>query len=91
MKIKYFFRDREKLEEHFLEHGKETKSESAEEYLVKANRVINNPNVLKKYERDENDNDMIYYLSQTGEIVFISAEGYIRTFFIADDEYFERQ
>ena len=91
MIIKYFFRDREKLEEHFLEHGEQTNSESAEEYLVRANKVINNPKVLKKYETDEDDNDMVYYLSETGEIVFVSAEGYIRTYFIADDEYFERQ
>lgn len=91
MIIKYFFRDREKLEEHFLEHGEQTNSESAEEYLVRANKVINNPKVLKKYETDEDDNDIVYYLSETGEIVFVSTEGYIRTYFIADDEYFERQ
>ena len=91
MIIKYFFRDREKLEEHFLEHGEQTNSESAEEYLVRANKVINNPKVLKKYETDEDDNDMVFYLSETGEIVFVSTEGYIRTYFIADDEYFERQ
>ena len=91
MIIKYFFRDKEKLEEHFLEHGEQTNSESAEEYLVRANKVINNPKVLKKYETDEDDNDMVFYLSETGEIVFVSTEGYIRTYFIADDEYFERQ
>lgn len=91
MIIKNYFRDSEKMQEHFLEHGEQTNSQSAEEYLVKANKVINNPEALRKYETDEYDNDMVYYLSETGEIVFVSAEGYIRTYFIADDEYFERQ
>lgn len=91
MIIKNYFRDSEKMQEHFLEHGEQTNSQSAEEYLVKANKVINNPETLRKYETDEYDNDMVYYLSETGEIVFVSSEGYIRTYFIADDEYFERQ
>ena len=79
------FRTPEKLIDHFLEHGE------AEEYLIKANAVIQNPDAKSKYETDEDDNDKIYYLSQTGEIVFVSMDGYIRTYFIADDEYFERQ
>jgi len=79
------------MQEHFEEHGEQTNSQSAEEYLVKANKVINNPKALKKYETDEDDNDMVYYLSETGEIVFVSTKGYIRTYFVADDEYFERQ
>lgn len=91
MIIKNYFRDGERMQEHFEEHGKDTQSNSAEEYLVKANAVIQNPKAKTKYETDECDNDMIYYLSETGEIVFVSAEGYIRTYFIADDEYFERQ
>ena len=40
---------------------------------------------------DEGDNDKVYYLSQTGEIVFVSEDGFIRTYYIADDEYFSRQ
>ncbi len=91
MLIKYYFRDGEKMREHFLDHGEETDSDSAEEYLIRANEVINNPKALKKYETDEDDNDMIYYLPTTGEIVFVASDGYIRTYFIADDEYFERQ
>lgn len=85
------FRTSEKLTEHFLEHGEETKCSSAEEYLNKANEVIQNPDAKFKYETDEWDNDKIYYLSATGEIVFVSTDGYIRTYFIADDEYFECQ
>ncbi len=91
MKIRYFFRDGEKLQEHFYEHGKETNCTTVDEYLFKANAVIENPRAKTKIETDENDNDRIYYLSETGEIVFVSVENYIRTYFIADDEYFERQ
>lgn len=85
------FRTPEKMMEHFYEHGAETKCDSAEEYLIKANAVIQNSESESKYETDEDDNDKIYYLSETSEIVFVSADGYIRTYFIADDEYFERQ
>lgn len=91
MIIKNYFRDGEKMQEHFLDHGEETKSDSAEEYLIKANFVIQNPKALKKHETDDDDNDMVYYLSETGEIVFVASDGHIRTYFIADDEYFERQ
>lgn len=85
------FRTPEKLIEHFYEHGEQTKCDSAEEYLIKANMVIQNPESQSKYEIDEGDNDKIYYLSETGEIVFVSMDGYIRTYFVADDEYFDRQ
>ena len=85
------FRTPEELIEHFYEHGEQTKCDSAEEYLIKANMVIQNPESQSKYETDEGDNDRIYYLSETGEIVFVSTDGYIRTYFVADDEYFDRQ
>ncbi len=85
------FRTPENLIDHFLEHGEETNCSSAEEYLIKANAVIQNPEAQSKYETDEWDNDKIYYLSKTGEIVFVSTDEYIRTYFVADDEYFDRQ
>lgn len=91
MIIKNYFRDGERMQVHFLHHGEETNSDSPEEYLIKANEIINNPKALKKYETDEDDNDLIYYLPETGEIVFVASDGHIRTYFIADDEYFERQ
>lgn len=85
------FRTPEKLVKHFEEHKKATKCETAEEYLIKANAVIQNPKTQVKIETDEGDNDKVYYLSQTGEIVFVSEDGFVRTYYIADDEYFERQ
>ena len=85
------FRTPEKLIDHFLEHGEATGCDSAEEYLIKANAVIQNSQAKTKHETDEDDNDKIYYLSDSGEIVFVSIDGYIRTYFITDDEYFDRQ
>lgn len=85
------FRTPQKLLKHFYEHGEATGCGTAEEYLIKANAVIQNPKSKSKYETDENDNDKIYYVPHTGEIVFVSEDGYIRTYYIADDEYFERQ
>ena len=85
------FRTPEKLINHFEEHKKATKCGTAEEYLIKANAVIQNPKSQMKLETDEGDNDKIYYLSQTGEIVFVSEDGFIRTYYIADDRYFEKQ
>ncbi len=87
----YKFRTPEKLIKHFEEHKEATGCETAEEYLIKANAVINNPQSKVKIETDEGDNDKIYYLPQTGEIVFVSEDGFVRTYYIADDEYFERQ
>lgn len=87
----FTFRTPEKLIKHFEEHKRATGCETAEEYLIKANAVINNPQSKVKIETDESDNDKVYYLSQTGEIVFLSEDGFIRTYYIADDEYFERQ
>ena len=43
MIIKYYFRDGDKMREHFIDHGEETDCDSAEEYLIRANEVINNP------------------------------------------------
>lgn len=91
MIIRHYFRDGEKMQKHFLEHGEATNCDSPEEYLIKANEVIENPKVKRKPETDDGDNDLVYYLSETGEIVFLSDDGYIRTYYIADDEYFERQ
>ena len=91
MVIRHFFRSGEKMRKHFNEHGKETGCDTPEEYLIRANEVIENPEARVKRESDEGDNDMIYYLSDTGEIVFVSDDGYIRTYYIADDDYFKRQ
>lgn len=86
----YTFRYDSYLEEHYEKHGIEMGFSSKEEYLKAANDVINNPASLHKLEAE--DNDHVYYLEETNEIVFVSQDGYIRTYFHpSGKEYFERQ
>ena len=85
----YDFRNQDLFMEHFHKHGAETGSLSSDEYLTKANAVIDNKNALTKREAD-GDGDKVYFIETTGEIVFVSTDGYIRTYFIADKAYFER-
>ena len=61
-----------------------------EAYLAGANAVINNPNALHKLEAE--DQDHIYFIEATNEIVFLSQDGYIRTYFICSGKnYYDRQ
>ena len=79
VEISYTFRKQSLFEQHFEKHGAEMGYSNKEDYLAGANRVINDPNSLHKIE--EEDGDDIYYLESTNEIVFVSQDGYIRTFF----------
>lgn len=86
----YYFRNEKSLKEHFKKHGADTYCKTAEEYLQKANDVINNPKALYKTEAE--DGDSVYYIEKTDEIVFVSTDGYIRTYFICSGKaYFDRQ
>ena len=54
------------------------------------NEVISNPAALHKLEAE--DNDHVYYIESTDEIVFLSQDGYIRTYFkCGGRDYFDRQ
>ena len=83
------FRSSKLLTSHFEKHGREVGAANESEYVDKANAVINNPSALHKNEAE--DNDDVYFLKQTGEIVFVSSDGFIRTYFISDEAYFNRQ
>ena len=86
----YSFRSKKSLNEHFKKHGADTYCKSAEEYLAKANAVINNPDALTKNEAE--DGDRVFYIEKTDEIVFLSTDGFIRTYFICSGkDYFDRQ
>ena len=89
--VTYNFRKAEYLQEHFEKHGAEFGYATAEEYLAGANRVIASPGVLHKLEAE--DGDDVYYLESTNEIVFVSTDGYLRTYFIPNDgkAYYDRQ
>lgn len=85
------FRNDDLLVEHYEKHGKYMGYSSAQEYEKGAQRVISDPSSLKKIERE--DGDRIYYLEDTNEIVFVSTEDIIRTYFNPNDgiRYFNRQ
>ncbi len=85
----YTFRSSKQLTSHFQKHGSEVGADSENSYVDMANAVINNPASLYKTEAE--DGDSIYFLESTGEIVFVSTDGFIRTYFISDYDYFNRQ
>ena len=87
----YCFRNSELLNEHYKDHGIEMGFASAEEYEKAAAAVIDAPGVLHKYEKE--DNDDVYYLENTNEIVIVSTDGFIRTYFKPDrgKDYFDEQ
>ena len=82
--IVYNFRYEAYLEQHFEKHKEDTGCKTAEEYLLRANAVIENPRSLVGTEKPANEDDggdTVYYLEETNEIVFVSEDGYIRTYF----------
>ena len=83
------FRNEERLQEHYEKHGIDMGFSSAEAYVAGANKVISNPDALHKTE--SKDGDDAYYLEDTGEFVVVSQKGYIRTYFLASKDYYERQ
>lgn len=85
----YSFRKAQYLTEHFQKHGAEFPYATEEEYLRGANNVIQNPNALHKLEAE--DGDDVYYVESTKEFVVVSTDGYIRTYFKADLDYYNRQ
>lgn len=89
VEIRYSFRTDKLLADHYDKHGKEMGFDSAEEYLTAANVAIQNPDVLHKLESE--DGDDVYFVEDTGEFVVVSTDGYIRTYYYADLDYFNRQ
>ncbi|MCR4903401.1 MAG: hypothetical protein K6A23_11135 [Butyrivibrio sp.] len=85
----YTFRYDNLLQSHYEKHGIEMGFDSPEEYLAAANAVVNNPNALHKYEKE--DGDDVYYVEDTQEFVVVSTDGFIRTYYYASLSYFNRQ
>lgn len=85
----YTFRSDHLLQEHYDKHGRDMGYPDAKAYVAGANRVIESSDALHKLEAE--DGDHVYFVENTGEIVFVSTDGYIRTYFIADLDYFNRQ
>lgn len=85
------FRNDRLLNEHYQKHGIEMGFSSASEYERAAVNVVQNSQSLHKLE--EEDGDDVYYLERTNELVIVSTDGYIRTYFKPDNgkAYFDRQ
>ena len=83
------FRNANLLMSHYQKHGAEVGASSPDEYQRKAAAVVSSENVLHKTESE--DGDYVYFNPSTGEFVIVSTDGYIRTYYIADMDYFERQ
>lgn len=83
------FRNHHALEDHFEKHGAEMGCATADEYLARANAVIADPKALHKLQAE--DGDDLYFLERTGEFVVVSPQGFIRTYFLTDRDYFDRQ
>ena len=78
-------------EEHFLKHGGEFGYTTKGDYLEGANEVVTSAS--SKHKQEAEDGDDIYYDAENNEIVFVSKDGYIRTYFKPSDgiEYYNRQ
>lgn len=83
------FRKAQYLTQHFEKHGDEFPYATEEEYLQGANNVVTNPDALHKLEAE--DGDDVYYVESTNEFVVVSTDGFIRTYFKADMDYYNRQ
>lgn len=86
---KYTFYNTDSMVKHYVKHGDETKCSSMEDYLYKANMVIVDKGNLSKLQKK--DGDRIYYNTKTKEIVVVAKAGYVRTYFIASDKYYNKQ
>ena len=85
------FRNDNLWEEHFMKHGGEFGYSTKEEYLEGANEVV--ASASSKHKKEAKDGDDIYYDTENNEIVFVSEDGYIRTYFKPTDgiNYYNRQ
>ena len=85
------FRNENLLDEHYKKHGIEMGFATADAYEQAAAAVVGNKEALHKTEAE--DGDDVYYLVSTNELVIVSTDGYIRTYFKPDDgiEYYNRQ
>lgn len=87
----YVFRSSRLLKEHFNKHGREMGFATPEDYEEAASSVANDPKALHKTQAA--DGDHVYYLERANELVIVSTDGYLRTYFCPDSgkRYFDRQ
>ena len=79
--VSYTFRTQKQFDGHYEKHGKEFGDITQEEYLKKANDLINNDSDTILHKTEAEDGDYIFYDTVNNEILFLSTDGYIRTYF----------
>lgn len=85
---RHTFYDTKSMAEHYAKHGKEVDCSNMEEYLARANSLIESDRVLSK---TQEDGDTVYFNKRTNEFLVVAKAGYIRTYYIADEAYYNRQ
>lgn len=85
---RHTFYDTKSMAEHYAKHGKEVDCSNMEEYLARANSLIESDRVLSK---TQEDGDTVYFNKRTNEFVVVAKAGYIRTYYIASEAYYNRQ
>ncbi|MEG0072476.1 MAG: hypothetical protein RR362_01215 [Raoultibacter sp.] len=90
---RYRFASQEKFDQHYKKHGREFGDISQDEYLQKANDLIESSAPTVKTKSEKTDGDTCYYDTATNEFLVLTKKGVIRTFFHPDDgiDYFNRQ
>ena len=87
---KLAFRNLERLMDHYERHGLNMGFDSMESYVAAANVVVANPDSLHRSSSKQVGDDC-YFLRSSGEFVVVSGHGCIRTYYITNEKYFERQ
>lgn len=91
--VSYTFRTQKQYDGHYEKHGAEFGDITKEEYLKKANDLINNDSDTILHKTEAEDGDYIFYDTENNEILFLSTDGYIRTYFKPSQgiDYYNRQ
>lgn len=89
----YQFASQQKFDQHYKKHGSEFGNISQDEYLQKANDLINSQAPTLKTKQEKTDGDTCFYDTATNEFLVLSKKGVIRSFFCPSDgiDYFNRQ
>lgn len=79
------------LQAHFLKHGYQFGAISEHEYLEDARKLLNADAASGVLAKTRENGDILHYNPKTREFAVMTAEGRIRTYFIADDNYWNKQ
>ncbi len=79
------------LQAHFMKHGYQFGPISEYDYLEDARKLLDAPVGGDILEKIEEDGDIEHYNHHTHEFAVMTPTGRIRTYFIADEQYWSKQ